>query len=133
MAVLRPLGTLVILLLTSPRPLAMASLHLTHTRATLRRPRLAGLHLPILLQAEDTLLEVSILTPTIRAPRERPMGPHTVLQGENSMGLRGETSTIVAFHQTERGEVEALAIKGGKIREKDTELSLFLNQNVLLL
>ena len=64
------------------------------------------------------------------------MEPPLALKGENSMDLLGETSTIVAFPQTGR-EVEeaeeASVIKGEKTQGKDTELSLFINQNVLLL
>ena len=52
------------------------------------------------------------------------MAPPSALQGENSMDLRGEISTIGAFHQTGREEeVEDSAIKGGKTQERDTELS----------
>ena len=52
------------------------------------------------------------------------MVPPLALQGESLMDLRGEISTIGAFHQTGREEEEAAsAIKGGKTQERDTELS----------
>ena len=54
------------------------------------------------------------------------MVPPLVLQGESLMDLRGEISTIGAFHRTGREEEEAdSAIKGGKIQERDTELSQY--------
>ena len=53
------------------------------------------------------------------------MAPPLVLQGESLMDLRGEISTIGAFHRTGREEEAASAIKGGKTRERDTELSQY--------
>ena len=115
-------------------PLRQASLHLTLTRAIPRLPRVTGRGLR---QVEAFLLEAShLLTLITRGLQEPPMEPPLALKGENSMDLLGETSTIVAFPQTGR-EVEeaeeASVIKGEKTQGKDTELSLIINQNVLLL